>query len=57
MFYRLILKKDVELHPKFFGPNLRDTLKAKVTAEVRQLMPTPRLAGECELMNFGLKLM
>ena len=36
MFYRLILYKDVELHPKFFGPNMRDTLKAKVTAEARQ---------------------
>ncbi|KAK9840410.1 hypothetical protein WJX74_009478 [Apatococcus lobatus] len=34
MFYRLILYKDVELHPRFFGPNMRDTLKAKVTAEV-----------------------
>ena len=34
MFYLLKLIKEVELHPKFFGPNLRETLKNKLTAEV-----------------------
>jgi hypothetical protein len=34
MFFTIDMTKEIELHPKFFGPQLRDILKRKLKEEV-----------------------
>jgi DNA-directed RNA polymerase II subunit RPB7 len=34
MFYHLNLEKEIELHPRYFGPRLSETLEQKLLAEV-----------------------
>lgn len=34
MFYHIALEHEIQLHPRYFGPNLLDTVKAKLFSEV-----------------------
>lgn len=34
MFFHMSMPAEVELHPRHFGPNMRETLEAKLTREV-----------------------
>lgn len=35
MFYLLTLTKDLDVHPRHFGKNLRDVIEKKLVEEVR----------------------
>lgn len=37
MFFTLTLSKDIELHPKYFGAEMKKTLQIKLKAEVRRV--------------------
>ncbi len=39
MFFTIDMTKEIELHPKFFGPQLRDILKRKLKEEVHSSTP------------------
>ena len=36
MFYHLTLTKDLDIHPKYFGKNLRDHVQQKLFDEVQR---------------------
>lgn len=38
MFFHLTLEHEVSLHPKYFGPHLNETIKAKLFNEVSSLI-------------------
>jgi hypothetical protein len=39
MFFHLIMPAEVELHPRHFGPTMRNTLEQKLTREVHNQPP------------------
>lgn len=59
MFFHIYLDRNMQLHPRHFGPHLRDKLIAKLIQDVegtcRYPPPLPRFAFSSNLQILGLK--
>ena len=52
MFYLLQREKEINLHPRFFGPKLLDTLTAQLRAEVCRLHMGTICVSHALLQNY-----
>lgn len=43
MFFHMVLERNMQLHPRHFGPNLRDKIVAKLMKDVEGTCRFPHL--------------
>uniref|UniRef100_A0A8C9AGB4 RNA polymerase II subunit G n=1 Tax=Prolemur simus TaxID=1328070 RepID=A0A8C9AGB4_PROSS len=53
MFYHISLEHEILLHPRYFGPNLLNTVKQKLFTEVEGTCTGKHSGGRHENLHFN----